>query len=364
MSRPEGKRGLHGPPTGRSTSGFLAWLAPLIGLGIMVLGGGAVQYLLRGHVGYLSPVNQTTVLTQSVVIVVAAVGMTMIIISGGIDLSVGSVVALTSVTAAWTVRALHPDRAVPMEGLEAALVPLVAVLAGVLAGAAVGAVNGGIITGLKLPPFIATLGMMALARGAAKGFAANQTVNPIRNWISRFTAKNLLLVELRLPDPPLKWQGDVAVSPAVLAALAIVVGAIVVLRFARFGRHVFAIGSNEATARLCGVRVAATKLWIYTAAGALFGLAGIMDYGYNAIGDPTTARGMELDVIAAVVIGGGSLSGGRGSVLGTLVGALLMAELRNFCVLLGVEDYYRDMVVGVVIVAAVAVDRLRHRRAA
>ncbi len=361
MSRADPQPGL-APPSGRPASRVLAWLAPLIGLTVLVLGGGLVQYVLRGHVGYLSPVNQTTVLTQSVVIVVAAVGMTLIIVSGGIDLSVGSVVALTSVTAAWTARALHPDRSVPMGEVEAVLVPLGALFVGMAVGAGVGAVNGGVITGLKLPPFIATLGMMALARGAAKGLAGNQTINPIRNWISRFTDKSVEFCKLNWPEPPLRWQGSVAISSAVLATLVIVVAAMVVLRASRFGRHASAIGSNEATARLCGIRVTATKLWIYAAAGALFGLAGIMDYGYNGIGDPTTARGMELDVIAAVVIGGGSLAGGRGSVLGTLVGALLMAELRNFCVLLGVEDYYRDMVVGVVIVAAVAVDRFRHRR--
>jgi ribose/xylose/arabinose/galactoside ABC-type transport system permease subunit len=336
-------------------------LAPLAGLALIVGVGGLVQYLLEGHVRYLSPQNQATILVQSVTVAIAAVGMTVIIISGGIDLSVGSVVALTAVAAAWVVRASAPESA-RLAGAEALYVPVLALVAAVAVGGAAGAVNGCVITGLRLPPFIATLGMMALARGTAKWLGANQKIDAPLNWLSGFTEKNLPLFEWDWAA--LGWRGPVAISPAVLVTLAVAAGAVVVLRYMRFGRHVFAIGSNEATARLCGIRVERTKVRIYTAAGMLFGLAGATNFGINAIGSPTTARGMELDVIAAVVIGGGSLAGGSGTILGTLVGALLMAQLRNFCVLVGWPNYVQDMVVGAIIIAAVALDRLRHRRTA
>jgi ribose transport system permease protein len=344
---------------------LLSLLGPILVLGAVVLLGGLTQYLKEGHLRYLSPTNQALILTQTVMVAVAAVGMTIVIISGGIDLSVGSVVALTAVAAAWVVRALAPEGAAALEGPGAAAIAVLALLAAVAVGAAVGATSGAIVTGLRIPPFIATLGMMALARGAAKWLGGNMKIDAPATWISGFTRATLKpLGWFPASSPAVRaYVTDAAVSPAVLAALAVAVAAAVVLRHTRFGRHVFAIGSSEATARLCGVAVERTKVLLYTAAGALFGLAGAMAFGYNSVGDPTGAVGMELEVIAAVVIGGGSLSGGSGTIFGTIVGALLVANLRNLCRLLDLPDYYSDMVVGAVIVGAVALDRLRHRRA-
>ena len=351
---------------------LLAALGPVLVLVAVILLGGLTQYVKEGEVKYLLPVNQALILTQTVMVAVAAVGMTLIIIGGGIDLSVGSVVALTGVAAAWVVRAMAPDQAAALRGAGAVTVPLAALAAAVAMGAAVGALNGIVITGLRLPPFIATLGMMASARGAAKWIGGNMKIDAPMTWLSGLTSGRLK--PLAWLDGPLArlgvgsaaaraWVTEAAVSPAVVLALALALAAAVVLRLTRFGRHLFAIGSNEATARLCGVAVERTKVLVYTVAGALFGLAGGLLFGYNGVGDPTAAGGLELDVIAAVVIGGGSLSGGSGTVLGTIVGALLMAHLRNWCALLGLPNYVSDMIVGAVIVGAVALDRLRHRRA-
>jgi len=144
--------------------------------------------------------------------------------------------------------------------------------------------------------------------------------------------------------------------------LAMVVSAM--LRYTRFGRYIFAIGSNEQTARLCGVPVERTTLLIYVVAGALFAVAGILQFSYLGMGDPTTAVGMELDIIAAVVIGGASLSGGQGTVLGSLVGALIMTVVANGCSKMGWPNNRQLIVTGVIIVLAVALDRLRHKASA
>jgi ribose/xylose/arabinose/galactoside ABC-type transport system permease subunit len=137
-----------------------------------------------------------------------------------------------------------------------------------------------------------------------------------------------------------------------------------VLRYTRLGRHTFAVGSNEQTARLCGVAVDRVKVTVYALAGGLAGLAGLMQFSRLTVGDPSVATGLELDVIAAVVIGGGSLSGGEGSILGTLVGALIMTVIRAGCSQMGLPNWVQEIVTGAIIVAAVALDRLRHRRIA
>ena len=345
-------------------------LGPMLGLIIVIFAGGIAEYFKEGTVNYWSPQNQCLILTQTVTVALGAIGMTMIIISAGIDLSAGSVIALAAVSGAWVVRELSPAGAAELSGMEGMWIPLVAIAVGIAAGGLAGTTNGLLITRLRLAPFIITLGMMTFARGLAKGFAEQQRIDAPLNWISDFTNANLSLFPLdvggvRLLPPlevrwgPFNWGGDVAISTAVLVTIVLAIGASIMLSRTRFGRHIFAVGSNEATARLCGVRVEWTKWAIYAIAGALFGLAGVVDFGRLSVGDPTTALGKELDIIAAVVIGGGSLSGGVGSVFGSLIGALLMAHLRNLCVHLGLPNYVQEMVVGAVIVVAVTVDRLR-----
>ena len=289
---------------------------------------------------FLTGGNFKIIITQTVIVALGALGMTLIIVSGGIDLSVGSIVALTSVVGAKLLSLPQPWST-----------PAV-IAATVLAGAVVGAINGSLIAGFRMMPFIVTLGMMGVARGAAKWLGENQTVN--------YDEKAAVNTIMALDEPykffPLPIGAWVAIALAVVMA--------VVLRQTIFGRYIFAIGSNEATARLCGIRVQMHKVIIYALAGVLFGTAGLMQLSRLTQGDPTVAIGLELDIIAAVVIGGASLSGGTGSILGSMIGALIMAVLRNGSNQMGWQTYVQEIIIGIVIVLAVALDKFRQNRQA
>jgi ribose/xylose/arabinose/galactoside ABC-type transport system permease subunit len=225
----------------------------------------------------------------------------------------------------------------------------VAALGGIATGAACGALIGLLITRLNLTPFIVTLGMWGALRGAAKGLANETMVAAPSTWL------NDLLQSLR---PQNRWM---IFPPGVwlMLVLTLFVGAL--LRYTRFGRHIFAIGSNEQTARLCGVPVKRTKLLIYIVGLAFAGIAGVLQFSYLTVGDPTTANGLELAVIAAVVIGGASLNGGEGSVFGSLIGALIMTVVANGCTKMNLANWLQEIVTGAIIIIAVVLDRLRHR---
>lgn len=319
------------------TAGFLqSWLnrvGPALGLLLVI---GIFTLLMDSPARFLSANNLRVVLSQTVIVAIGAIGMTLIIISGGIDLAVGSTIALTGVVTAL--------------GINAGMSPSLALATGILVGGLVGVVNGLVITRLKVVPFIATLGMLGIGRGVAKWLANQQTVNMPSTWL------NELLV--MFPDPA--W---LLVAPGVWITIVLAVLAAIVLRQTVFGRRVFAIGSNEAAARACGIATDRLKIWIYGLAGLLFGLAGVMQMSRLRQGDPTVAAGSELDIIAAVVIGGGSLNGGEGSILGSMIGALIMAFLRNGCQQVGWPNYVQEIIIGTIIVVAVALDRWRSSRA-
>ena len=280
---------------------------------------------------FLTYHNFKIILTQTVIVAIGALGMTMIIVSGGIDLSVGSSIAFTSVVGALLIQ----------KGWG----PVPAMLAVILSGGLIGLVNGASIAGLRLVPFIITLGTLGVARGAAKWLGDNQTVNydasPINSWMTT-------------SDP-----FGYALPPGVWVALVLAVVTSLLLRNTVFGRHVFALGSNEATARLCGIPTTRLKIAIYALAGCFFGLAGLFQLSRLRQGDPTVAIGLELDIIASVIIGGVSLSGGVGTILGSMIGALIMAVLRNGSQQMGWPTYFQEIIIGLVIIVAVFVDHLR-----
>jgi ribose transport system permease protein len=309
----------------------LTVLGPFLALAFVIA---LFAVLLPGQ--FLSAYNLKTVATQTVIVGVCAIGMTFVIVSGGIDLSVGSTIALSSVVSAVLLR----------DGAST----LTAVLGGVAACGLLGVVNGLLITRLRIVPFIVTLGSMGVARGLAKYLADEQKVDAPVGGLSALMVKT--------PDPA--W---LLLSPGVWLMLVLAAIAALVLARTVFGVHALAIGSSEPTARLCGVRVERVKLSIYALSGLCAGLAGSLQLARLTVGDPTTALGKELDVIAAVVIGGGSLAGGSGSILGSLLGAFLMTVLANGCTLLGVPNYVQEMLVGAIIVIAVAFDELRRRSA-
>ncbi len=314
---------------GEAARAWLARLGPALALVLVI----AVFALLTAEPSrYLSPFNLRIVLSQTVIVALGAIGMTIVIVGGGIDLSVGATIALTGVVAALAIGAGWPA--------------LAAAAAAVLAGGLVGVANGLLITGLRVVPFIATLGMLGVARGVAKWLAHEQTVNVPPTWL------NDLLVTFPRPS----WM---LLPAGVWITLALAAMTATVLRRTVFGRRVFALGSNELAARACGIATDRLKVVIYGSAGALFGLAGVMQLSRLRQGDPTVAIGTELDVIAAVVIGGGSLQGGEGSVFGSVVGALIMAFLRNGCQQMGWPNYIQEIIIGAIIVLAVALDRVR-----
>ena len=322
----------------RSASAWLSTLGPLIGLVLVYL-----FFALIGPDSFTSIRTIETIARQTAIVGTAALGMTLgmtlVIILGGIDLSVGSIVAMTSV-----VVALVLNRGGAGGG------PAAAIVMAMLAGALTGLTSGTLITRLKVAPFIVTLGMLLLVRGVAKGLAREQKVDAPLTWLVELLAS--------LPPEP-SWM---LVPPGVWMLALLALATAVVLRYTRLGAHIFSIGSNEKTARLCGVHVERVKVTVYTLTGALAGLTGVLQFSRLTVGDPTVAVGLELDVIAAVVIGGGSLSGGEGTVTGTLVGAFIMTVIRAGTSQMGLPNWVQEIVTGTIIVAAVAIDRWRHRR--
>ncbi|HVT13011.1 MAG TPA: ABC transporter permease [Fimbriimonadaceae bacterium] len=281
---------------------------------------------------FLTFTNIETIAKQATITSMASLGMTLIIISAGIDLSIGSGVALITVVIALSLQ--HHA------GWFAILIALIA-------GAAMGLFNGTVISKVNVSPFIVTLGTLLMFRGLAREFGHDTTVSSPDTWINNLF--NVL-------GPNEHWK---LFPLGVWFMLAMAAGTGILLRRTVFGRHVVAIGSNETAARMSGVNVERVKISVYVLGGIAIALAGTMQFSRLSVGDPTVAVGFELDVIAAVVIGGASLNGGQGSILGSLIGAVFMTTIQNGFAQLGWPESYRIYITGAIIIFAVALDQRR-----
>jgi len=290
---------------------------------------------------FLTSENILNVLRQISVNLTVSIGMTMIILTGGIDLSIGSVVALSGAVAAGL---LKNGISLPYWNVTLQFTVFGAIVAGIAVGLVAGWCNGFVITRFRVPPFVATLGMLSIARGLTQLWTHNY---PITNLGKQFTFMGLGYL-WGIPMP-------VWISAALVPVF------VLVTRRTRFGRHLYAVGGNERAARLSGVNVNRVKLLAYMFGAALAGVAGLLTAARSNAADPKVGVGYELDSIAAVVIGGTSLAGGRGSILGTVLGCLIIGVLNNGLGLVGVSSEWQLVVKGVVIIVAVAIDQAGRR---
>ncbi len=281
---------------------------------------------------FLSGGNLASVARQTAVITIMAMGMTMVMVSGGIDLSVGSIMAFAGVTGAMIMAG----------GGSVSIGIAVAIVTGIL----LGLLNGVAVATLRIPPFIVTLGAMGIYRGAVLLVSDGNAVVGLPSSFGYLAEANLFGF---LPIP-------------LLIVVVVAVTIHFILSQTRLGRYCYAIGSNVEAARYAGINVARNQIVFYAVLGALSGLAGAIESARLVTGQPTAGEGYELRVIAAVVIGGGSLSGGQGTVLGTIIGALIMGVLANGANLLGISSFAQQIVIGAVIVLAVTFDEFQRRR--
>lgn len=307
------------------------WFGPLIALVVVYL-----AFLAWTPDTFARPLTLITMARQTVIVGTAAVGMTLVILLGGIDLSSGSLVALTTVVGA--------------SALKSGAGPVTAVMMGIGAATVIGALNGALIAGLDVAPFLVTLGTMSILRGTAKGIAHEQKIDcPTRG-----------LEHLMSLAPGREWM---IVPPGVWLLLILAGIAAFSLKYTVLGRHITAVGSSERTARLAGIHVSRIKVYTYAIAGLIAGIAGTFQLSNLTVGDPTDSVGLELSAIAAVVIGGASLSGGQGSVVGSMLGALLMTVIRTGCLHAGLPNWVQEILTGAIIIVAMGVDRFRRRKA-
>ncbi|MDH7482974.1 MAG: ABC transporter permease [Armatimonadota bacterium] len=296
---------------------------------------------------FLSARNIENVSRQIAINTILAVGLTFVIISGGIDLSVGSVLALAGVISMKVLcDGLVIGQSTVIHPLSAEYAIILSAVIALLAGAIAGAFNGLVITVFRVAPFVATLGMMTIARGLAYVYTDGRPVSPLPSAVREFGASTIPHTGI----PTLVF----------IALLVVALGHIMLTRM-KFGRHVYAIGGNEEAARLSGINIAQSKLKIYALCGMLAGLGGMLLATRLASGDPKSGTMFELNAIAAAVLGGTSLMGGRGTVLGTLIGALVIGVLDNGLILLGVSAFYQMVAKGFVILGAVILDQLTRR---
>jgi ribose transport system permease protein len=306
---------------------------PFISLIVLCLLIPFCEYFILGNdPKFMTAGNLAAIARQTAVITIMAMGMTMVMVSGGIDLSVGSIVGLSGVLGA-----LAMTQGAPVIG---------GFLACLAVGAGCGLINGTAITTLKIPAFIVTLGAMGIYRGLALFISEGNAVVGLPEGAGYLAEKNFLAF---IPLPLF-----------IVLAIALIVH--FVLSNTQLGRYCYAMGSNIEAARFAGIRVSRYQILYYTILGALSGFAGAIDTSRTVTGQPNAGEGYELNVIAAVVIGGGSLSGGQGTVIGTIIGSLIMGVLANGGNLLQISPFIQKIVIGSVIVLAVTFDEFQRRR--
>ena len=297
--------------------------------GIFVVLAGLFIILSVATTSFLTAQNLLNVLRQISINGILAIGVTFIIITGGIDLSLGAILAFAGVVAT---SFAHPEPYFPV---------IVIVIIGIAVGAMCGAINGGLVAFLKIPPFIATLGMTTIAKGCALVYTDGRSVIDLSDQFKTIGQGTVGMVPI----------------PVIIFAVVIVIGFILLHR-TRFGRYVYATGGNEDAANASGVNTKAIKFAVYTMAGVLCGLAGVMLASRTSAGSPAAGVGYELDAIAAAALGGTSLSGGKGAILWTIAGALIIGILSNGLDILNVSSYIQQIVKGIIIVGAVLLDQI------
>jgi ribose transport system permease protein len=278
--------------------------------------------------------NLFNICRQSSVFAILAVGMGLVIVTGGIDLSVGAVIALSACLGAWSSR-------------EFGALPVVVLVIILGIGAVVGFINGILIAKLGIPPFIVTLGMLSVSNGAALLISKGAPIRYIPSWISVFGGSYIS-----------------AMPVSVVIMLAVVLAGLVFANFTQMGRNIYAVGNSQRAAKLSGIFVDRIVISVYVIMGVLAGLGGLLLVGQMNSADPSFGKGYELDVIAATVIGGISMTGGEGNIVGVLLGALLMGILKNMFVQLAVSGYWQTIILGLVIIGAVMIDSIRKKKAA
>jgi fructose transport system permease protein len=318
-------------PSFASRALALSTLGPIIALVL------AVIFFTAQSARFLTGSNLSLVVQQVMVVGTLAIGQTLIILTAGIDLSNGAVMAFGNIV-------------MTKLAVDSGVNPYLAILLGLLVCAAFGFFNGSLVTGLRLPPFIVTLGTLNIAFALTHIYSEDQTVSGLPSQLTFFG--NTFAV------------GQTDITYGTVLMLVLYVLAWYVLRQTAAGRHVYAVGNNPEAARLTGIRVQRLLLGVYTTAGLIYGIAALLLISRTSVGDPQAGQTDNLDSITAVVLGGTSLFGGRGSVIGTLIGALIVGIVRNGLQLMGVRSIYQVLITGILVILAVAVDQLARRRQA
>ncbi|MBX3422951.1 MAG: ABC transporter permease [Pirellulaceae bacterium] len=328
---------------------FRSQLGPLVALLVIVMIF-TVADQVSGSGSFASWRNARVLSSSAALIAVPALGMTMIIIAGGIDLSAGTTLTLCGTVLASSLK-YHVTAGQPSFATDIA----VAVGLTLLTGCLCGLFNGVIISATQVIPFIVTLGTMTIFLGIGQIIAQQSTVyapaDHIPTWLQNLSVTG---------SNPDRYLLIPYVPTNALLAIVLACAVAVLLKYTIFGRNIFALGSNRLTARLCGVPIGMTIVSVYALAGLFFAIGGLLYFAEVKNGNPPDGVGRELEIIAAVVLGGGSLSGGRGSIVGSMIGALIIVVIRNGCTLLQIPNTYTLIIIGAIIIVAVVVDQLRH----